>query len=83
MNNIYCYLHEQRGKDYFECRAVTEDDIMLASHVSSTLDFAKGDIGFKRDWYYKKYDKFFGKGNWKLVWIDNISAGLKELGISA
>lgn len=48
--------------------ALSEDGKCLASHLSSSVDFSKHDMGLTSNWkheYYKEYDQ-----NYELEWID-------------
>lgn len=73
--SVIIYASCQPAQGVFEgdviAFAVTEDGRHLASHLSSNSDYAKHDIGITSNWKHEHYDKVLGKGNWKIVWIDN------------
>lgn len=55
--------------------AVSEEGVVLAGHVSSTIEWLKHDLGCKSgygDTIFKHniYNKKYGEGNWTIEWVD-------------
>lgn len=50
--------------------ALAEDGTALASHLSSTVDFSKHDLGLTSDWKHDTYAKHCPEG-FELEWVDN------------
>jgi hypothetical protein len=51
--------------------ALAEDGHVLAEHVSSSVSWAKHDIGIGSTWKHEVYDQHYGSGNWELEWIED------------
>ena len=68
--NIYCTAVEGgiREGDYI-AMALAADGQGLAQHLSSSLAFAKHDIGLTSGWKHDIYKKAYPDG-YTLVWID-------------
>jgi len=68
--NIYCtaVAGGMREGDYIAV-ALAADGQGLARHLSSSLAFAKHDIGLTSDWKHDIYKKAYPDG-YALVWID-------------
>lgn len=60
------------GSDNFlNIAAVAEDGEVLAGHVSSSVSWAKHDIGVNSDWKHELYDAKYPDG-WEIEWVDDI-----------
>lgn len=57
------------GGDVLGC-ALSEDGHVLAEHLSSSVAFAKHDLGLTSDWQHDKYRKHAPNG-FELVWVDD------------
>jgi hypothetical protein len=66
---IYCFINGSMSLGLIVA-AVSEDGVGLCSHCSSSINFAKHDIGYNSDWKHDIYNKEYPNG-WKLVWVDN------------
>lgn len=58
-----------RGGDVLAC-ALSEDGTVLAEHLSSSVDFAKHDIGLTSDWKRDRYRAHAPDG-FELEWVDD------------
>ena len=75
---IYCFINGKMALGYIVV-ALSESGIGLGSHCSSSVEFAKHDIGYENsDWKHDTYNKEYPNG-WELIWVDNVEnhAGLK------
>jgi len=61
--------HSTRGGDVLGC-ALAEDGTGLGSHLSSSVAFAKHDMGLTSDWHHESYRKHCPNG-YDLEWIDD------------
>lgn len=52
--------------------ALAEDGECLANHYSSSVDFAKHDMGLTSTWKHDRYSKHYSEG-YELEWIDEDS----------
>lgn len=57
------------GGDVLGC-AMAEDGHVLAEHLSSSVDFAKHDLGLTSDWQHEHYKKHAPDG-YDLEWVDD------------
>jgi hypothetical protein len=80
MQKIYCCITNKipsvSGSEDVIVTAVVEKDgklYDLACHLSSTVKFAKHDIGLTSDWKHDLYKKAFPEG-YELEWVDNIAS---------
>ena len=53
----------------FHGQALAEDGTGLGGHLSSSVDFAKHDMGLTSDWKHDLYDAHYPDG-YELEWID-------------
>ena len=67
---IYCFVNSGAGTDMQFVIALCEDGHCLAQHLSSSLGFAKHDIGMNSDWKHENYKEHCPEG-YELVWIDD------------
>lgn len=65
---LYCLLSRHWSPDVIGY-ALAEDGEMLASHVSSSPDWSRHDMGFISDW---KHEAYFRKypGGFDMVWLN-------------
>jgi len=49
--------------------SLAEDGTGIAGHLSSSIDFAKHDMGLTSDWKHELYDAHYPDG-YELEWID-------------
>jgi len=74
------FLEKVKTKIYLACfpdgsgdfigQALAEDGLALASHLSSSVDWAKHDMGFSSDWKHDIYAELYPHG-YELIWIDD------------
>jgi hypothetical protein len=55
--------------DFIGC-ALSEHGDGICQHLSSSIEWAKHDMGLTSNWKHDIYDKWFPDG-YELVWIDN------------
>lgn len=67
---IFCWVNSGEGTDWQTVLALAEDGTHLASHVSSSEDWAKHDIGISTDRKHERYQAHYPDG-YELVWVDN------------
>lgn len=69
---IYAFVNGRvQWGDYLPT-ALAEDGTSLAGHCSSSLSFAKHDIGIGSDWKHEAYRKHYPNG-YELEWVDDVS----------
>lgn len=66
---IYCFIN---GGSYgwFDVQALSEEGHFITGHISSTVDFAKHDIGLTSNWKHELYEKYYPDG-YGLLWVDD------------
>jgi hypothetical protein len=69
MGNIYCFINNS-DVDWHHVLAITEDGHTLAGHQSTTIGWAKHDIGINSDWQHDKYEEYYPNG-YNLIWLDD------------
>ena len=77
---IYLYCQPARGwEPDFVGFAVAEDGHLLASHISSTPEFSKHDLGLTSEWQHGHYRKHYPDG-YELEWVEDRKThqGLQE-----
>ncbi len=65
--------------------AMTETGRVLATHLSSSYDWAKHDLGLTSDWKHEKYRAACPHG-YELVWLDDpeaVAAWRDAMGVAA
>ena len=77
MNKIYCFIRRNLENGWVLVCAIDEDGIILASHTSSSIEWAKHDIGLTSDWKHELYKKKYPNG-YELVWLDD-NDGFEEI----
>jgi hypothetical protein len=65
---IYCLIDSENSMG-LSVSAVAEDGNCIAGHLSSTLSYAKHDIGINSDWKHEQYYAKYPDG-FELVWLD-------------
>jgi hypothetical protein len=72
MRTIYAFA--VKGLDYVApdvlALAVNDKGEDIAFHISSSMDWAKYDIGMTSNRKHGEYDKLFPEG-WQMVWVDD------------
>ena len=68
MTTIYCWVNSGAGTDWQVVMAMGEDGQCLASHVSSSLWWAKRDIATEDK--LARYHEAYPDG-YRLEWVDN------------
>lgn len=53
----------------FAAHAIAEDGTGLGGHLSSSVEFAKHDIGLTSDWHHDEFRKHYPNG-YEVEWID-------------
>ena len=71
MNKIYIIAYKSNafGPGY-SCYALAEDGTGICGHFSSTIGFAKHDMGITSDWKHEHYKKHYPDG-YELIWVDD------------
>lgn len=64
---------EGQGTYFLNVVGLSEDGIALASHASSTIEWAKHDIGVTSDWQHETYRKAYPDG-YEVIWVDDPQA---------
>ena len=59
-----------RMRNEFLAYALAEDGTGLCSHLSSSVGWAKHDVGLTSNWKHDLYDEHYPDG-YELVWLDN------------
>lgn len=67
---LYCFINGGAGTTWQEVVALDENGKCAAGHVSSSLGFAKHDIGVTSDWKHDKYRELYPQG-YELEWVDD------------
>lgn len=70
MAKIFCFIDEQLATGDVIVRALAEDGTHLAAHFSSSVRWAKHDIGITSDWKHEHYKKHY-PDSYELVWVDD------------
>jgi hypothetical protein len=65
---IFAFINGGGGDMLFPS-AISEDGFGLAGHCSSSIGWAKHDMGIGSDWQHEKYNKHYPNG-WELEWVD-------------
>lgn len=67
---IYCFVNGS-NRDWYPVLAMCEDGHVLGNHLSSSVGYAKHDIGITSDWrgLHAEYQKHCPEG-YELVWVD-------------
>ena len=60
----------RRGGDVLGC-ALADDGTGLANHLSSSVEFAKHDMGLTSDWKHDYYREHAPNG-FELEWVDDV-----------
>jgi len=66
---LACFPAPSWGEGSVKGFALAEDGEGLASHLSSSIDFSKHDMGLTSNWKHNVYEKLY-PGGFELVWID-------------
>jgi len=69
MPKIFAYICAHVFKDVL-VKAISEDGIILASHISSGVPFAKHDIGIMSTWKHDRYRAYYPEG-FEIKWVDD------------
>ncbi len=69
MIKIFCFINGG-CLGFLDVVALAEDGTCLAGHLSSSIGFAKHDIGITSKWKHEIYEKHYPNG-YELVWIDD------------
>lgn len=72
MNKIYIIANESNalGRPGYSCHALAEDGTGICGHYSSSITFAKHDMGLTSDWKHEHYKKHYPDG-YELIWVDD------------
>jgi hypothetical protein len=70
MNKIFCFINREFGSGDLGVVALADNGMCVGGHVSSSLSFAKHDIGINSTWHHEDYKKEFPDG-YELIWKDN------------
>ena len=69
MTTIFAFINSRSGHNWIETLAIHPDGRILAGHVSSSLAFAKHDIGVTSDWKHNKYREACPEG-FAVEWVE-------------
>ncbi len=67
---IYCFINGGNGRDWLNVISICEDGHCLSQHISSSIGFAKHDIGINSDIKHENYKKHCPEG-YELIWVDD------------
>lgn len=67
---LACFPYHWGSHDDVIGNALAEDGTGLASHLSSSIDFSKHDMGLTSDWKHDTYAKHYPNG-YELEWVDD------------
>lgn len=72
MTKIYCWVNSGKETDWQVVIAMDENGFDAGNHVSSSVNWAKHDIGYSNPNHYRHeyYRKAYPDG-YELVWVDN------------
>ena len=70
MPKIFLFVNSGHGTDWQCGAALSEDGEFLAGHVSSSLGFARHDMGLTSDRKHEHYKERYPDG-FELVWVDD------------
>lgn len=65
---IYCFVNGS-SREWHPVLAMCEDGHVLANHASSTVGWARHDIGITSDWKHENYKEHCPEG-YELIWVD-------------
>jgi hypothetical protein len=68
MNKIFIYALKH-GPEYYD-HALTDDGLIVACHISKSIELAKADMGIGTEAQHDLYREHFPNG-YELVWIDS------------
>lgn len=68
---IYCAVAGKYGSGDLQVVALAEDGEFVAGHMSSSVAWAKNDIGITSTRKHEHYQKEYPQG-FELIWIDDI-----------
>lgn len=69
MDKIFIYARKPEGGSFVVSYAITKDNNeVLASHLSTNLEWAKHDMGVNSDWKHDVYMEKFPNG-YELIWL--------------
>jgi len=78
---IYCFINGKSDTDVVVIATVVKDGKLcaLASHISSSVSWAKNDI--QSNYKHKTYKKYFKEEEYEIEWVDDPKTHevLKEL----
>jgi len=75
---IYCFVHADNGRDWYDIVGIAEDGHVLSGHISSSVMWAKHDIGITSDWKHEQYKEHYPDG-YELIWVDDYKEIPKEV----
>lgn len=67
---IYCFINVTYASGDMLVESLCEDGTFLSQHFSSSVSFAKHDIGINSDWQHDKYKEHCPEG-FELIWVDD------------
>jgi hypothetical protein len=70
---IFAFINEVRGPAWMIGNALTEDGRIVVTHVSSSPDWAKHDLGVTSDWHHDDYREACPNG-FEVEWVDDPTA---------
>lgn len=74
MNKILCFIENKsivtRGNLFYVVAIDSKTYERVNQHVSSSLEWAKNDIGYTNSERNLIYDKKYGKNNYQIIWRD-------------
>jgi len=67
---VACFPAPNWGEESVVGYALAEDGQGLVSHLSSSPEFSKHDMGFNSDWHHDTYKTKYPDG-FEVVWVDD------------
>lgn len=70
---IFVFVNGRASWGDYLPSAIAEDGTPLAGHCSSSIGFAKHDMGIGSDWKHELYKKHYPDG-FEIEWVDDVDA---------
>ena len=67
---IFCFINGGNVEMY-HVDALSEDGHFVSGHLSSSIGWAKHDIGIDSSWKHDIYKQYYPEG-FELVWVDDV-----------
>ena len=77
MDKVFIYSRAPQDREFVISYAIDKDKHTLTNHTSSSLEWAKHDMGVGSDWKHEIYAEKFPNG-YDLVWLGLNAVDLAE-----